>query len=191
MSKVAIIGRSPFVNKVDIEAIKQDYTTIGINNAGIDFETDYLFSCDFHYPVKGNTKIYLPWWVDGCEKTTYFKFTPDSEPIKQKYMKLTSKKQVLLLHYAFFTVTCAVNWALLQGFDECLLIGIDHSKQRFDHYDGTIDTEDVADAVLNDRCKEFLANCAPEMQCYQTNPDVAEEWPLPYFSLKHYYKRIY
>ena len=65
------------------------------------------------------------------------------------------------------------------------LIGVDlkETTEPFDHWHGVKNTSHMHIEALQDEKKAIYKYCN-KMKIYQCNPDVANEWQIPYFKVK-------
>lgn len=175
MDRLVIFGRSPFINEIDVEAILRANPSAGINGFCKRYSTDYLFAFDGPIGAHKARIQFCPHWieVEGVEKLS----------IRHGGPLLTKEYQdgVLCVGFRYYTASMAVNWAALQGFKEIYLVGIDHieSQRDFDHFDQVDDPAELTPET-HQGLKSFIADCLPLSKIYQTNPAVADDWPLEY-----------
>lgn len=185
MSKqdLIIFGRSPFINEVDVESLLPNYTTIGFNQFGSHFAVDHIFQHDRWYPGSDKrTLVHLPNYAYCGERADRYVPRSTLKPFIKKQYQDTH----LVLGMQYFTVSVAANWALLNGFKDrnIYLIGIDHKVDgSFERHDGSVHKGNLsADAHV--RIKNFIYQCARYANFYQCNPNVANEWNLPYYDVR-------
>lgn len=181
-SELIIFGRSPFLSTVNIPALLSVYTSIGFNEFGRLFEPDYLFFYDAWYDgFIGSPEVYAPhWFKQGCNK---YVPKPSDSPLVGKL-----QNGMPCLGHRYFTVSVALNWAILQGFKRIYLVGVDHVEQqgRLEHHDGTLGISDVQPEA-HKRLKQYVYNCTRHAEIYQTNPAVMDGWELPFRNIEELY----
>lgn len=167
MKNLIIIGRSPFINKVDVKALK--YDKLFINT--ISEDAKYILSFD---DVFKNQEL-------PCEE--YISPSMGYEFIKQVNF---NKSKPYLLGYSYFSISAAVNFAYLKDYKNVYLVGIDHIVQQgtYRRNDGSISQEVASE--LHIKIKEFIYQFKSEMNIFQTNPDT--DWDLPYTDITKLYK---
>lgn len=184
MSKeLVIFGRSPFVDTVDIPNLCQNYTTLGFNQFGRHHKVDYLFFFDaYYYGYKAGAAVYMPNWFEQKSGIKYIR-KPSVKPIFGQ-----QQDGMPVLGHKYFTVSLALNWALLQGFEKIYLVGIDHveTDTAFVHHDGD-DCPSNLTPDAHGRLKDYVYACAEHAEIYQCNPAVADDWKLPYRDVKTLY----
>lgn len=183
-SELVIFGRSPFLNTVDTAKLLSKYTTIGFNQFGRLFEPDFLFFFDQWYGgFIGNPVVYFPHWFKQGKGIKYMP-KPSDKPL------LSGSKQdgMIVLGHKYFTVSIALNWAILQGFKRIYLVGIDHieSDEKFEHNDGT-GCQSRLTVKAHQGLKRFVYACAEHVEIYQTNPAVKGDWELPFIDIEELY----
>jgi hypothetical protein len=184
-SELILFGRSPFIDKVDVPRLIEKYTTIGLNRFAQHYPVDHVFMFDRYFPHPLTGSAFFPHWFDyPMQDGQKFHSKASASPI------LTGEKKndIPVLGYKYFTCSLALNWALLQGFTEIYLVGIDHveSDVKFVHHDG-----DVADSKLSIKAhqalKEYFYSATKHANIYQTNPDVRNDWKLPFVDINQLY----
>lgn len=171
MKDCLIIGRSPFVNQVKWNKIDfSKYFVICINYPVPDIPVDIVIARDdTPNPVLAPaTKFISP-------KTNYH-FTE----------KATENNDI---EFCCYTSSSAVYLASKMGFKRVFLIGIDHVEddKPFVHYDGIVN-KGVATSFSNRLCKNYICQYKSKMSIYQTNPQVSNQWDIPYKSIKTLYR---
>lgn len=167
MKNLIIIGRSPFVNKVNIKDLKYDKLFINV----ISEDAKYILSFDDLFENQE-----LP-----CEE--YIAPSMGYQFIKQINLDVNKQKT---LGYSYFSISSAINFAYLKGYENVYLVGIDHNEKQgiYSRNDGSISKE--IDVNLHKKIKEFIYQFKDKINIYQTNPDT--DWDLPYIEIKKLYK---
>ena len=165
MKECLIIGRSPFVNKVDWHKIDFNrFFVICINYPVPDIPVDVVIAKDeVVNPVLAPATLFI------SPNTGYnFCYNP------------VNPKDIGFLNY---TSTSAVWYANKKGL-KSYLIGIDHKEDNkpFIHYDGIINNN-IATVQSQKEVKDYIS----KYNVYQTNPTVKDEWDLPYVDIKSLY----
>lgn len=165
-----IIGRSPFVNKVDWSKVN----------------FDRFFVICVNYPVPGipvDVVIARDYWVEP-------KLAPATEFVSPNtgWNFCDFPSDSMDLGFKCYTSTSAVYFAMKRGFKSAYLIGIDHEENNkpFEHYDGVIN-QNVASENSNKKAKEFICSLQNRMAIYQTNKRVSKDWDLPHKDIKCLY----
>lgn len=170
MKDCLLIGRSPFVNKVDWSRIDFNrFFVICINYPVPDIPVDVVIARDdTPNPVLAPaTKFISP--------RTNYKF-------KEKAVLPND------IEFCCYTSSSAVFLAHKMGFNRVYLIGIDHIEDNkpFKHYDGIVNNG-IATITSNRLCKNYICSYKDKMSIYQTNPTVKEQWDLPYLDIATLY----
>lgn len=170
MKDCLVIGRSPFVNKVDWSRIDfNKYFVICINYPVPDIPVDIVVARDdAPNPVLAPaTKFISP-------KTNY-----------NFVEKATESNDI---EFCCYTSSSGVYIAFKMGFKRVFLIGIDHVEddKPFIHYDGIVNNG-VATSLSNRLCKNYICQYKSKMDIYQTNPTVKEQWDLPFLDIATLY----
>jgi len=190
MKTLVLFGRSPFINKVDVNRIiAAGHDTAGCNDFAAQFEVKTSWCMDKYIEPKS-------------EKTTVFTRVRNNVPVPPGTcpIRVCSGLGPLLtkefdgdyqkLNWVRFTPCLILNWALLEGYTEVYLVGIDHipTDTQFEHFDG-IDSEHGRNLnpEMHEAFRAYVAECAKHMKIYQTNPNVMRWWALPYRGLIHIY----
>lgn len=168
MKECLIIGRSPFINKVDWEKIDWGrFFVICINYPVPDIPVDVVIAKDDYVkPILAPaTKFISP--------NTGYKFT--SEPKNEND-----------IGFVCYSSTSAVYYAVKQGFKKIYLIGVDHKEddKPFIHYDGVLNNR-IASSKAQKEAKNYIYKFNASI--YQTNPQVKDEWLIPYKNIKIIY----
>lgn len=190
-----IFGRSPFINRVDVERLLPYYTTFGINRFSQDFATDYCVAYDAPVvPSKSPAALYNYFFKDtpvagfDADDPLIEWYSPrDSWPIVPGQLGVD---RTTVLGFKHFTVSVALNFALLCNPTAIYLVGIDHDENdaAFEHYDG-IETDCRLSALQHREIKEYVHRCANRVPIYQTNPN-AQGWTIPYKDVNELYDGI-
>lgn len=182
-SELVVFGRSPFVNLVDIPALLEQYTTVGLNHFGRHHKVDHLFFYD-QYCQHQKTTVYIPNWFPA--EHAGVRYVP--KPLDYPLMSRISQDGAICLGHKYYTVSLAINWALLEGYKRIYLVGIDHveTDRSFSHHDG-IDGHAELTPDTHQALKKFIHNCAAHAEIYQCNPAVKDGWELPYKDVNELY----
>ena len=159
------MGRSPFINRIDTRKIKDD--CICINSVVPGTKPKYLVSADF------DVKPVIPAgceWISENNDWYFFKNSPDTDII-------TKEKR---LSWCYYSSSLAVNFAILRGYNEIYLCGIDliETKEMLEHYDD-VPPGKIAGKYTYKEEKEFIKNLCNKygVQIYNLNPEC--DW-LPF-----------
>jgi hypothetical protein len=180
-NELIIFGRSPFLNAVDLTRLSA-FSTIGFNQFGRLFEPDFLFFYDEWYDgFLGNPTVFAPhWFKQDCIK---YVPKPSDFPLSRRYQGSN-----ICLGHRYFTVSVALNWAILEGFKRVYLVGIDHveTDERFTHHDGT-PCQSRLTPQAHKKLKQYVYNCTQHIDIFQTNPAVKDGWELPFVHVEELY----
>lgn len=165
MKECLIIGRSPFINKVNWNKIDfKRFLVICINYPVPDIPVDIVIAKDeWVNPVLAPaTKFISP-------KTGY-NFTPNPKNSND-------------IGFLWYTSTSAVWLANKMGL-KSFLIGVDHKEDNkpFLHYDGILN-KNIATIQSQKEVKDYIS----QFNVFQTNPTVKNEWGVPYVNIKSLY----
>ena len=141
MKKILIFGRSPFINKIDFNKIDyRQYDVLCINNLVPQCKTvNYMVSVD--EPVKFLETKNCEW----VSINTGWEFKNEGYIIKEK-----------CLCWRHFSSSAAVSFAILRGYKEILLAGIDLiGGTFFKHYDGSMTSKIMSFQICNEE-REFI-----------------------------------
>lgn len=166
MKNMVLIGRSPFLNQVDLKRIKYQKAYINQNLP----DADYVVSFD---------NLFKPDEV----KCAYI--APNNGFKIQKSEPNFDKSKKNLLGYCHFSASIGINYAYLNDFQNVYLIGVDHneSEDRFLRFDNT--TSNPIEKDLHKRFKEFVYKFKGKMNIIQTNPNT--DWELDYADISEIY----
>lgn len=183
LSQAIVFGRSPFINEVDVPRLLKRYPTIGLNHFGQQYPVDYLFSFDGPILPNKSAGHFAPYYYSGAGVTPYSPKCSDGPILEYK-----AENNALCLGFKYFTVSCAINWALLAAFSTIYLIGVDHveSDTTLQNNDGTV-SEAIITPDAHRGLKQFIYHCAAHARIYQCNPAVRDGWELPYKDLSELY----
>lgn len=187
MKDLVIFGRSPFISQVDVPRLLERYTTLGFNKFGELYPVDYLFFFDDYYPLHKAHQVFIPsYFAPGLNGERYTAIQQDT-PIMNGDFPDKHPSRLFLAH-KHYTVSLALNWALLAGFERIYLVGIDHveTDKQFIHHDG-YDLPAELTPESHRALKQYVYECAKHAEIYQTNPAVAADWDLPYKDIKELY----
>jgi hypothetical protein len=168
MKNLIILGRSPFVNTVNLKNLKYDKLFINVFSE----LAKYVLSFDDTFKDQKISCEYIA-------PSTGYKF--------DKHIINFDKDKSNLLGFCYFSVTAAVNFAYLRGYQNVYLIGIDHNEniKCYKRNDGTVCHE--INSELHRKAKEFIYKFNGKMNIFQTNPDT--NWELKYIDVNRLYKR--
>ena len=159
MKKLIIFGRSPFLNKIDLNIDYEQYDVCCINYPIPGIRVHYLVSCDE--------------WVKPvlAPKTEWISENTGWDLHKTKEF-ITEEKH---LSWCCYSSSAAVNFAILRGYKEIYLCGVDliENNKPFDHYDGIMN-KIVPRGLAKE--KEYIIELCKKnnVKIYQTNP--AADW---------------
>jgi hypothetical protein len=190
MKPLILFGRSLFINDVNVARLIEKYDTVGFNNFATQYPVKYSFTFDQYFqPLDEKTVTFV-----DCRK----QLRPQGaipvmpigsyEPIPTRtfndegYLKLTRTN---------FTPCLALNYAIIEGYTDVYLVGIDHvaADTKFAHYDG-IDSRfgQNIQPILHEWFRTYVYNCTKYMKIYQTNPAVKDSWNLPFVDIETLYE---
>lgn len=190
-----IFGSSPFINTLDIPALCADYYTIGINKFPVHHRVDCAIQYDepIHYPVLP-PEIWAPFHWRPDERSefdnVYVVLTGEEHPVYGKKLNIHGARHVAM---RYFTASIAANIAIWKGLDAIYLVGVDHkeSDTHFDHFYPEDPNPDVMFCrEAHQALKQFILECSHFTPIFQTNPEVAHEWPVPYKDINELYDQI-
>ncbi len=183
--ELIIFGCSPFINQVDIPPLLERYDTIGINNFARYYPVDVVFSFDDRIPGHRALHAFVPNYLAKDGEIPYIPVSSDS-PL-QGWQR---EKGVVKLGFKHFTVSLAVNWALLKGYKKIYLIGVDHVETvtSFTDFDGTYHPAELTQDAHRG-LKQFIYRCAEQCEIYQCNPAVRDFWELPFKDVSDLYAK--
>lgn len=187
MRRLVIFGRSPFVNRINVQRIIDNNVTCGLNNFAESYEVHYNFCWkEFLMPMSLQTNV-------------FYHFEEDENRLGEKYKPIASREPLLemkiqdgIIHLAKanFIASVALNWGILLEYDEICLVGIDHveSDKSFMHFDGKYDEYgNTMTPEMHKEFKQYVYECAKHVRIYQTNPAVKDDWNLPYKDIGELY----
>lgn len=181
-----IFGRSPFINQVDVPRLIERYSTVGFNQFGQHYETDYLFFFDqYFYSFKGAPQVFIPEWFPAHHAGTRYASKRVNKPILSRQ---TNKRGNLVLGHKYFTTSLALNWLILQGYKTAYLVGVDHieTDKQFRHHDNQ-DLPSRLEPFAHQEFKRYVKRCLPYIDIVQTNSAVKNQWELPFLDVKCLY----
>lgn len=194
-NELVIFGRSPFIDKVDVGHILQNYTTVGFNHFGQHYPVDHLFYYDKYYEdIRDDVgKVWVPYhWPKPPRDSMCYAPRPSKKPfVPAKWFNNPSGGKCPVLGHCYFTVSLAINWALIQGYTRIHLVGIDHieTDSQFKHHDN-IDAPNRLTPLVHKGIKSYIELSANYAQIFQTNPDVWDDWNLPKLNVESLYNVI-
>jgi hypothetical protein len=184
--KLLVFGKSPFINTVDIDYLIGKYHTAGINDLCCLHAFNYGFFYDYVFNNLQCKKVICTWWNDypNCEKVYPVESCEEIETI---FKEKEYQDGYLKLGFRLYTVSMVLNWALLNGYKEVYLIGIDHDEvdgeyQTFNGVGGSPRTK----ADNHKRLKKYVTMYHDRglLKVYQCNPNQVKKWQLPYKDVK-------
>lgn len=169
MDNLIIIGGSPFVNTIDLcklDYTKYDILAINVQPTGIPVK--YLLGVDEINPM-------------SAPKTTRILQTDGWKFNTNEYYNLENKE----LCFKYYSSSCAVLFAWLKGYKNVYLLGVDliEDTKPFHHWHGKINTKSVCIDTLKLE-KQYIYSFLKYINIYQSNPEVINQWNLPYFDVK-------
>lgn len=165
------MGRSPFINKINLSNINYDeFDVCCINYPIFDIKVHYVVSVD-----SWTRPVLAP-------KTEWVSVHTGWDFVKTYTSHIHEEKR---LSWACFTSSAAVAFAYLRGYKEVYLVGVDLSEtnEPMQHFDGTLNAF-VTKASVCKREKECIAWYKDKIKIYQTNPEVKDEWGIPFKDIK-------
>lgn len=139
-NKIIIFGRSPFINRIDFDKIDYDnFSICCLNTLNPKLKRiDYVVSVDDNVMFAYDREFE---WI-SANTGWLFKETGSDYTVLEK-----------CLSWAFFSSSAAVSFAILRGYKEIYLAGVDLIGGRvFEHYDGkptNVKSEDMCNAEKN------------------------------------------
>jgi hypothetical protein len=185
---VVIFGRSPFIHSVDVERLTARHVSIGFNSFGDSFSVDHLFYYDDWYGFGRDPKtlIHVPsWFKQADNRIVRYQPRPYERPIR----RLLFDQGCRVLSFRYFTASVALNWAILNNFGKIYLVGIDHreDEQHLAHFDAPASKMKTT-ARAHQAFKQYVYHCqGAGVEIFQCNPDVAEQWQLPFKQVESLY----
>ena len=157
MKKLIIFGRSPFVNKVDKNIDYDKYDVLCINYPIPDIRVHYVVSCDE--------------WVKPvlAPKTEWISVNTGWDMHKTREF-IADEFHLSWLHYSS---SAAVNFAILRGYKEIYLCGVDllYDGKPFNHYDGIVNNVSPTEKSLIEEQNYIKTLCDNNnVRIYQVNP---------------------
>lgn len=159
MKEIIILGRSPFINSIDVNKIDYDkYDVCCINSVVPGTKPKYLVSVDFDlYPeVPEGCE-----WVSRCNDWV----------IERTNAFITEEGRI---SWGYYSSSAAVNLALLRGYRTIYLAGIDliEDGKPFQHYFGKTNEEDANVKYLKYE-KDYIKTLCQchDAKIYNLNPD--------------------
>ena len=122
-NKIIIFGRSPFINELDFDKIDYDkYSICCINTINPNLkQVNYVVSTDYNVMFPYDREFE---WISPH---TNWLFLGTSEPYYVEERKLS---------WCYFSSSIAVSFAILRGYKEIYLAGIElEGDDKFEHYD--------------------------------------------------------
>lgn len=200
-NEAVLFGNSPFINSVDVPGLNQHYRTVGMNSFGQTHIVDDLFFFDFFFPFLPHTgRVHVPTFMDT---TSYKKgnvlisrYSPTNS-LKPVFQAKAHGTRYQSLGFCNFLSSAAMNHIINQKhITKVYLIGVDHKEDdtKLSHFDdgfnGVVhfDCNNGLCAVQHQQLKQFIYNCKPHIDIFQCNPDVVDEWNLPYKDVNELYE---
>ena len=157
MKELLILGRSPFINELDLTKI--DYNRFDV--------------CCINYPIpdiKVHYVVAADYWTEPklASKTEFISQNTGWELIKTDERIITKEKQ---LTWGFFSSSLAVNFAILRGYKTAYIAGVDlfEDDKPFTHYDGVVNRNiSSTDACRGE--KRYIQKLGEKIELYQLNP---------------------
>lgn len=180
-----IFGRSLFLNDVDIPNLIKNYTTMGFNQFGRNYNPSYLVFYDSYYMgFDPRSLVLMPKWFPQKHGIKYAP-KPSAKPFLQESKDVDG---FLQLGHKYYSPSIGINYAILKGQRDIYLVGIDHveSDKSFVHFDGE-ESKPTLTPDSHIRFKEYIYNCAKHVNIYQCNPAVKDQWALPYKDIEELY----
>jgi hypothetical protein len=181
--EVIIFGCSPFINQLDIQPLLERYYTIGINNFARYYPVDVVFSFDDRIPGHKARHAFVPNYLAKDGDIPYV-----GKSMDVPLLDWQTENGVICLGFKYFTVSLAVNWALLKGYKRIYLIGVDHveTDTSFTDFDGAFHPAELTQDAHRG-LKEFIYRAAERCEIYQCNPAVRDSWKLPFKDVSDLY----
>lgn len=159
MKKLIIFGRSPFINKIDLNIDYDKYDVLCINYPIPNIKVHYLVSCDE--------------WVKPtlAPKTEWISVNTGWDLHKTREF-ITEEKH---LSWLFYSSSAAVNFAILRGYKEIYLCGVDliPNGKPFKHYDGIMNNKTPSEKSLIEEQEYIKELCRQNnVIIYNVNPKV-------------------
>lgn len=155
---IIIFGRSPFINQLKLNNI--DYTkfdVLCINYPIPDIKVHYVVSAD-------------NWVKPKLAPATKWISSRAGWIIRKQREVIRRYKELNWLHYSS---DLAVNFAILQGYKNIYLAGVDlvEDSKPFDHYDGVVNKNGKDPNGIKEE-KEYIKELClkANVNIYQTNP---------------------
>jgi hypothetical protein len=190
MKPLIIFGRSLFINDVNVARLIEKYDTVGFNNFATQYPVKYSFTFDKYFsPIDPRTITF----IDARKSLRPADaipviMVPRLDPIPERTF---DNKGYLQLGRTNFTPCLALNYAIIEGYTDVYLVGIDHvpTDTKFAHYDG-IDSRfgQNIQPILHEWFRTYVYNCAKYVKIYQTNPAVKDSWNLPFINIETLYE---
>lgn len=191
MKTLIMFGRSPFVATADVTRLISMYDTMGFNTFASHYPVTTSWCMDgYEKPVSEKTQVFgrIDWADRYPEGVTLIKIQSTPEPIVPAQQM--PENGALILGWRCFSPCLGINWAILQGYTDICLVGIDHvpTDTKFTHFDG-VDNQHGRN--MNERMhtmfRKYVENATQHIRIWQTNPDVRQYWNLPFRSLEKVY----
>ena len=189
---IIIFGGSPFVNTIDLKRIDINrFDTLAINRPPLNIPIHYLIAHDCGFRAchtqdevqnilqQGLNPVFIAPKTEFIHETTGWKWQFD-------YINTDTNKK--LLGFALYTCSSAVNFAYLKGYKNVYFVGVDLAENNmpFTHWHGVTNIVPVSDRCAI-QTKEYLYKYKKFLNMYQCNPNVANEWQIPYCPIDRLY----
>ncbi len=180
-----LFGRSPFIDQVDVAQLCKKRTSVAMNSFGTMHAVNHLFFYDDYFEHLPGPRIHTPYWFKRKGDTLFC-----ARPADRPYTKQVYQDGYAVLAFRYFVTSIALNWAILQGFRDIYLVGIDHKETagKMPHFDGPPGR--FVSACAHRKFKQYVRRChnaLPYVRIYQCNPAVKEQWALPFKSVEDIY----
>lgn len=179
MRDVAIIGKSPHLNKVDVNSIIDKMDTIAINHVQELYPCNYVWCNDLGRIDDFNIEKFKPF------EKLFSLLTPQAiEYVKTRNINAQLFKPIenriiednTGIGLCRFTLSSALNWAYLQGYTNIYLVGITHELDgAMSYYNGL---EYQVHPLMNKELREYVYKYKDLINIYQTDPE--HNWDLHY-----------
>lgn len=196
MKPCILFGRSPFINQIDVPRLTSQFYSIATNGFSRYFKVNTIVFFDEHQADYQADQAWLPYYHsqrhNDPKVTHYYPHCHSDTPLKQwqYHTRLDYPEPLPSLGYKCFGTSPAFNLATLTTGGPIFLVGVDHieSQETFTHFDGTGCEPGTTFTQGSHRSlKYFIGSVQPTIKVYQCNPDVANDWPVPYYPIEDLY----
>ena len=189
---IIIIGGAKFVNDVDLKRIDFDkYDIMAINRPPVGIPCHILIAHDADFRAvhtqkevqetlkKGLNPVFIAPKTEFIHETTGWEW---------KFDYINTDKNKKLVGFCLYTCSSAVNFALLRGYENVYLVGVDLAEDNkpFTHWHGVTNLISVPTTCAK-QAKEYIYRYKRWLNIYQCNPDVAPIWEVPYCPIDQLY----